>query len=288
MRRLSVAEKELIAKRSAAGVPSRRIARDIGRLNRTVHDHVDRLRRRPPPTRQRSERQLCLAEREEVSWGLAEGRSLRVIAAGSGRDPSTVCREVARNGGQRRYRAARADTRAEAEGRRPRVAKLAVAGPLRVVVEDRLGLRWSPQQICGWLRAQYAGQVEMQVGHETIYLSLFVQSRGALRKELTRQLRRGHATRRPRSYSTYNGQGRLRDVINISERPAEVEDRVQPGHWEGDMIMGTANKSAIVTLVERTSRKVVLVHLNRERTAAAVSNALISVFGALRRRCGGH
>jgi len=273
MRRLSVAEKELIAQRSAAGVPSRRIAREMGRPHRTVHDHVDRLRRRPPPARQRSLRQLCLAEREEISRGLAEGRSLRVIAAGIGRPASTVCREVARNGGRGRYRAARAETRALSKGRRPRVAKLAVAGPLRRVVEDRLGVRWSPQQISGWLRVAYPGQVEMQVSHETIYLALFVQSRGALRKELTRQLRRGHATRRPRSYSSYNGQGRLRDVVNISERPAEADDRAVPGHWEGDLLLGTSS-TCIATLVERQSRFMMLVKIPGRRTSREVTTAL--------------
>jgi IS30 family transposase len=198
---------------------------------------------------------------------------LRVIAAGIGRAPSTVCREVARNGGRRRYRAARAETRAEAEGHRPRVAKLAVAGPLRVVVEDRLGLRWSPQQISGWLRVEYAGQGQMQVSHETIYLSLFVQSRGALGKELTRQLRRGHATRRPRSYSTYNGQGRLRDIVPISERPAEAADRAVPGHWEGDLLLGTSS-TCIATLVERTSRLVMLVKIPGRRTSVEVTTAV--------------
>ena len=273
MRRLSVAEKEFIAQRAAAGVPSRRIAREMGRPHRTVHDHVDRLRRRPPPSGLRSARQLSLAEREEISRGLAEGLSLRVIAGGIGRAPSTVCREVSRNGGQRRYRAARAETRAVSKGRRPRVAKLAVAGPLREVVQDRLGLRWSPQQISGWLRVQYPGQGQMQVSHETIYLALFVQSRGALRKELTRQLRRGHATRRPRSYSSYNGQGRLRDVVNISERPAEAEDRAVPGHWEGDLLLGTSS-TCIATLVERTSRFVMLVKIPGRRTSVEVTTAV--------------
>ncbi|HEY5249517.1 MAG TPA: IS30 family transposase [Dermatophilaceae bacterium] len=214
-----------------------------------------------------------MAEREEISRGLAEGRSLRVIAAGIGRPASTVCREVARNGGRGRYRAARAETRALSKGRRPRVAKLAVAGPLRRVVEDRLGVRWSPQQISGWLRVAYPGQVEMQVSHETIYLALFVQSRGALRKELTRQLRRGHATRRPRSYSSYNGQGRLRDVVNISERPAEADDRAVPGHWEGDLLLGTSS-TCIATLVERQSRFMMLVKIPGRRTSREVTTAL--------------
>ena len=212
MRRLTSEQKLVIAERSAAGVPSRQIARDIGRAHRTVHDYVEVLRRRPPRTRCRSVRNLSLVEREEISRGLAEGRSLRAISLGLGRPPSTVCREIARNGGQRRYRAAGADERAWRLGRRPKPTRLASDPVLRGVVEDRLGLQWSPQQIAGWLRETYPTQVGMQVSHETIYMSLFVQGRGALRKELTKELRRGHATRRPRHYSSYNGQGRIRDA----------------------------------------------------------------------------
>jgi IS30 family transposase len=155
VRRLTAEQKLVIAERSAAGVPSRQIARDIGRAHRTVHDYVEALRRRPPRVRCRSVRHLSLVEREEISRGLAEGRSLRAIAAGLGRSPSTVCREIARNGGQRRYRAAGADERAWRTGRRPKVARLASDAVLRGLVEDRLGLQWSPQQIAGWLRATY-------------------------------------------------------------------------------------------------------------------------------------
>jgi len=231
-------QKRVIAERAAAGVPSRQIAREIGRAHRTVHDYVDALRRRPPEPRCRSGRHLSLGEREEISRGLVAGQSLRSIAAGLGRDPSTVCREVTRNGGRRRYRATRAEDRAWGCGRRPKQAKLAACAELRGVVEDRLCLQWSPQQISRWLRVDLASRPEMQVSHETIYLSLFVQGRGALRKELTHELRRGHATRRPRSYSTYNGQGRLRGVLHISQRPAEAADRAVPGHWEGDLLLG--------------------------------------------------
>jgi IS30 family transposase len=273
MQRLSDVEKAVIAERAAAGVPSRRIAREMGRPHRTVHGYVERLRKRPPRVRQRSGRQLSLVEREEISRGLAGGASLRSIAAGLGRCPSTVCREVARNGGLRRYRATRAEDRAWKAGRRPKTAKLAFHPELRATVQERLELRWSPQQIAGWLREEFPGRAEMHVSHETIYLSLFVQGRGTLRKELTAYLRRGHATRRPRGYTSYNGQGKLRDIVHISERPAEAQDRAVPGHWEGDLLLGTS-ASCIATLVERQSRFVMLVKIPGRRTSELVTAAL--------------
>ena len=223
--------------------------------------------------RERSARQLCLAEREEISRGLAEGRSVRVIAARIGRSPSTVCREVVRNGGRRRYRAAAAEDRAWVQGCRPKVAKLAGDPVLRAVVEEKLGLQWSPQQISGWLRVEFADRAEMQVSHETIYMSLFVQTRGALRRELAHELRRGRVNRYPRGYSRMNGQGRIRDVVHISERPAEANDRAVPGHWEGDLVYGSAN-SCIATLVERQSRFVMLVKIPGRHTSAEVVRAL--------------
>jgi len=273
IQRLSEVEKVVIAQRSAAGVSSRQIARDLGRPARTISEHVERLRRRPPRVRQRSLRQLSLVEREEISRGLAEGRSLREIAEVLGRSASTVCREVARNGGRRRYRATRAEGRAWSLGCRPKVAKLAVHGQLRAAVEESLRLRWSPQQISGWLREEFPGRAEMQVSHETIYLSLFVQGRGTLRKELHGYLRCGHATRRPRGYSSYNGQGKLRDIVHISQRPAEAEDRAVPGHWEGDLLLGTSS-SCIATLVERQSRFVMLVKIPGRRISELVTAAL--------------
>jgi IS30 family transposase len=271
--RLTVADRALIEERWRAGVPSKQIAREMGRAYRTVHDQVDRLRRRPPRPRARSGRQLCLAEREEISRGLATGNSVRSIAAGLGRAPSTVCREVARNGGRRRYRAERADQHAWAMGRRPKVAKLALCRELRVAVEDRLALQWSPQQIARWLPTQFPDQEQMRVSHETIYMSLFVQGRGALRKELAHQLRHGHVNRRPRGYSPMNGQGQLRDTVHISERPAEAADRAVPGHWEGDLLLGTS-RTCIATLVERHSRFVMLVKIPGRRTSQEVTAAL--------------
>ena len=273
MLRLSPEEKTEIRRLAATGMPSRQIGRVMGRADRTVGDYIDRMKQRPPRVRTRASVQLTLAEREEISRGLAEGHSIRSIASGMSRSPSTVCREVARNGGRRRYRAVRAEDRAWAVGRRPKVAKLAGDAVLRAVVEEKLALQWSPQQISGWLRTEFANEVGMRVSHETIYLSLFVQSRGALRRELAHELRRGHLSRRPRGFSPMNGQGKLRDTVHISERPAEAEDRAVPGHWEGDLLLGTSS-TCIATLVERQSRFVMLVKIPGRRTSHEVTTAL--------------
>ena len=271
--RLTSVEKDEIRRLAATGLPVREIARQMGRAPTTVVDFLERTQRLAVAIRVRSSRQLCLADREEISRGLAEGRSVRAIAAGIGRSPSTVCREVARNGGRYRYRAAPAEDRAWAQGRRPKVAKLAADPVLRAVVEEKLALQWSPQQISGWLRVEFADRAEMRVSHETIYMSLFVQARGALRRELAHELRRGRVNRYPRSYSRMNGQGRIRDVVHISQRPAEADDRAVPGHWEGDLVYGSAN-SCMATLVERQSRFVMLVKIPGRHTSAEVVRAL--------------
>ena len=187
--------------------------------------------------------------------------------------PSTVCREVARNGGRYRYRAAPAEDRAWAQGRRPKVAKLAADPVLRAVVEEKLALQWSPQQISGWLRVEFADRAEMRVSHETIYRALYIQGRGELRRELTACLRTGRAVRKPRARA---GQRRevIKDKVMISERPAEVADRAVPGHWEGDLIMGVGNRSAIGTLVERSTRFVMLLHLPCRHGAEEVRDAM--------------
>ena len=273
MVRMTSRERAEIGRLLESGMPVRRIALAVGRPHRTVRDYVEKLRARPSRPRVRSGRQLSLVEREEISRGLAEGLSLRVIAAGLGRSASTVCREVARNDGRGRYRATRAENRAWTAGRRPKVAKLAACPQLRTEVEDRLRLQWSPQQIAGWLAAQFPDRLEMRVSHETIYMSLFVQGRGALRRELAHELRRGHVTRRPRGYSPLNGQGKLRDIVHISERPAEADDRAVPGHWEGDLLLGTSS-TCIATLVERQSRFVMLVKIPGRRTSIEVTTAL--------------
>jgi IS30 family transposase len=273
VQRLTEQEKVRIAELSALGLPSRLIGKQIGRHHRTVWGYISRSRRKPLAPRFRSPLRLSLLEREEISRGAASGESLRAIARRIGRAPSTVTREIARNGGRRRYRACRADGAAWDYARRPKAAKLARCPQLRAVVEAKLTLRWSPQQIAGWLPRAFPDDAEMRVSHETIYLSLFVQSRGALRKELTRQLRSGHVSRRPRGHSSYNGQGRLRGILNISERPAEADDRAVPGHWEGDLLCGK-RMTAMATLVERHSRFVLLVALPDGHRADVVADAL--------------
>jgi IS30 family transposase len=271
--RLSELEKWWIAELSAQGLPSRLIGNEIGRHHRTVLGHIARLRRPKVRESVRSALRLSLTEREEISRGLAGGESRRSIARRLGRSPSTISREVNVNGGVRRYRACRAEKDAVRRARRPKTAKLASCERLRTVVAAKLELRWSPTQISGWLVSEFPDDPEMRVSHETIYLSLFVQSRGALRKELTRYLRSGHTTRRPKGHTVMNGQGQLRGVLNIRERPAEANDRAVPGHWEGDLLMGKGMR-AIATLVERKSRFVMLVALPNGHAADVVADAL--------------
>ena len=223
--------------------------------------------------KERSALRLSLADREELSRGLVAGDSLRVIAKRLGRAPSTISREVAWNG-RHRYRAWRADVEAISRGQRPKLAKLAVDSRLCRAVERGLHAQWSPQQIAARLISDYPNDLTMRVSHETIYRTLFIQARGALRKELTTCLRTGRAQRRPRLRSEHSGVGRLRNMILISDRPPEVEDRAVPGHWEGDLIIGKGGYSAIGTLVERSSRYVVLLHLPHGRSAEDVRAAL--------------
>jgi IS30 family transposase len=221
-----------------------------------------------------------MAEREEISRGVAAGESCRQIAARLGRAPATVSRELARNGGRHRYRAQPADAAAYRRAQRPKTAKLVTEPRLRVVVEAKLALRWSPEQIAGWLPLAYPQDPVMRVSHETIYLSLFVQSRGALRRELQRCLRTGRAMRYPRGKRLPQGRGQLRDVVLLSERPAEAEDRAVPGHWEGDLLLGK-RPSAVATLVERTSRYLTLVALPEGYKAEQVRPALAAAVARL-------
>ena len=223
--------------------------------------------------KERSALRLSLADREELSRGLVAGDSLRVIAKRLARAPSTISREVAWSG-RHRYRAWRADDEAISRGQRPKPAKLAVDSRLCRAVERGLRAQWSPQQIAARLISDYPNDLTMRVSHETIYRTLFIQARGALRKELTTCLRTGRAQRRPRLRSEHSGVGRLRTMILISDRPPEVEDRAVPGHWEGDLIIGKGGYSAIGTLVERSSRYVVLLHLPHGRSAEDVRAAL--------------
>ena len=273
-RRFSEEERQTIWDMREAGVPVKRIARHLGRQNVSLRKFIADAGGRRPTARQRSELRLSLEEREEISRGLAAGDSIRAIAEALGRSPSTICREVNANGGRRKYRALVADRAASRNALRPKRAKLAECRRLRGVVERKLEARWSPQQISAWLALEYPDRPEMQVSHETIYQSLFVQSRGALRKELHSCLRTGRAMRRAKAYTKGNvGQGQLRNMVMISERPADVKDRAVPGHWEGDLIFGK-KMTSIGTLVERHSRYVILLKLPNGHGAEAVRKAM--------------
>jgi transposase, IS30 family len=271
--RLSARERERIAELVAEGAPFWRLLQEVQRSRYAIYRAVKRLKR--PLAREpiRSPLRLSTAEREEISRGLAAGESLRVIAGRLARAPSTVSREVARNGGRASYRACRADRAAVRNMRRPKVAKLAQCPRLREAVEAKLELRWSPQQIASWLVLEFPDDAEMRVSHETIYLSLFVQSRGALRKELTRYLRMKRSVRRPGGKAPPNGQSHIPAMVNIRERPAEAEDRAVPGHWEGDLLYGQG-PGVVATLVERHSRFVMLVGLPDNHRADVVAAAL--------------
>ena len=257
MGRLSESELNELWDLWEAGESQRSIARVLGRSPATIRTRLlSSGWRRPVPPGEWCSLRLSLGEREEISRGIARGESLRSIAGRLGRSSSTVSREVAINGGCDQYRAVTAHRASRRRAKRPKVMKLSECPRLRVVVEDKLDLWWSPTQISGWLVVAYPDDEEMRVSHETIYQSLYVQGRGALRKELWQALRTGRARRRPqgRPGST---KGQIRDMVMISERPAEVEDRAVPGHWEGDLIMGK-RKTSIGTLVERHSRYVML------------------------------
>jgi IS30 family transposase len=226
-------------------------------------------------------RYLNAAEREEIALGLAAGKPLRQIAAGLGRPPSTVCREVARNRTSRgRYRAVAAQAAAEDRARRPKTAKLAADRVLRDQVQDWLGCNWSPRQISHGLAAKFPADPRMRVSHETICQSLYVQGRGALRRELTACLRTGRALRKPHRAQS-SGAGKLKNMVMISDRPAEAADRAVPGHWEGDLIIGKDGASAIGTLVERSTRYCLLLHLPGRRDAATVAAAMTVTMGQL-------
>lgn len=280
-RRIPEGTQERVWELWAKGRSVRAIAREVGTSTPYVRGCVGRTGGVRPPARRRSPRCLSKAEREEISRGLARGDTFRAIGRAIGRPHSTVSREVDRNGGPGSYRAQQADEAAWGRARRPKPSKLALSAELRAVVEEKLKLRWSPQQISAWLRRTYPDDEAMQVSHETIYLSLFVQSRGALRRELSAHLRRGQLIRRPRKQrSKHQGQGKIPGRVMISERPAEVEDRAVPGHWEGDLLLGK-RPTGIATLVERTTRYCQLVALPDGQSAEAVAAALLRSIGAL-------
>lgn len=233
-----------------------------------------------PAQRCRSERALRMEERELISRGIAAGDSIRTMARLLNRPASTVSREIARNGGSKRYRALQAEERALKQGLRPKACLLATHGRLRRQVANKLQLQWSPEQISGWLRLTYPLEAAMQISHETIYRSLFIQARGVLKKELMQHLRTNRVMRRGKQ-STTAGQsrGHIVDAVSIRERPAQIEDRAIPGHWEGDLIAGTRN-THIATLVERTSRLTMLVKVPGKDTTSVIT-ALKKAIGKL-------
>ena len=278
--RLTVAEKERLAELVAAKTPFSVICELIGRDRWTTRRNINYLKHRPAPEPKRSPLRLSLTEREEISRGLAAGESMRSIARRLGRAPSTVSREIAANHGLGRYRAVVADRAALRRMRRPKPAKLALNHRLRDVVEAKLELRWSPEQISGWLSVTCSRRSgDAGVARDDLSVALRAVP-GALRKELTRYLRRGQVNRRPRGHSTYNGQGKLNGMVNISERPAEVDDRAVPGHWEGDLIFGKGMK-AVATLVERQSRFLMMIGLQDGHTADVVADALAAKIAEL-------
>jgi IS30 family transposase len=227
-----------------------------------------------PAQRCRSRLALTLAEREEISRSAAAGQSIRSVARRLGRAPSTISREIMRNGGQECYRASLAEQAAWDRGRRPKTCRLAENRALAHSVAGKLRLLWSPEQIAGWLKRTYPDDESYQVSHETIYRSLFIQARGALKKELLQHLRRTRAMRRSRHYTQKTSDhGRIIDAVSISEHPATVKDRAVPGHWEGDLLCGSGN-SQIATLVERHTRYVMLVKVV-SKDSETLTNALI-------------
>ena len=268
------ADKALMWDRWQQGDSLHKIARLFDRPHSSVRGILERTGGIRPPARRRSSRSLTLSEREEISRGLAAGRSLRAIALRLGRSPSTISRELRRNGGLASYRAHVAEQAAWDRARRPKRCKLALNRPLAMTVAGLLRQRWSPWQIAGRLKRLYPHDEDRRVSHETIYKTLFIQARGALKKELVAHLRRSRTMRRSRHHTQKTSDhGQITDAVSIRERPAEVEDRAVPGHWEGDLICGS-NNSQIATLVERHSRYCMLVRTNSKDTKTVV-NALI-------------
>ena len=285
-RPLSAAQVDEVWARWRSGQAVRVLSRQMRVSPSTVRALLLRAGGIGPVPRRRASLRLSLTEREEISRGLAAGLSLRAIARSLGRAASTISREVDR-GGRRRYRAAWAEQVAWDLATRPKPTKLSQLPALAQLVAAKLALDWSPQQIAGWLKAEYPEDAEMHVSHETIYRSLFVQSRGELRKELTRHLRTGRATRRPAGQRQPDGRGGRPNILHISQRPAEAEDRAVPGHWEGDLVFGRG-MSPLATLVERSTRFLMLVALpagnhRADVVADALAAKITTLPAALRR-----
>ena len=284
-RPMTEAEVVELWRRRAGGESPTRIARHMGRVPDSLRHYVFAAGGIRPRPRKKSRIALSLQEREEISRGLAAADSLRSIAVRIGRSPSTVSREVARNRGRQNYRAGNAEQAALSRGRRPKPAKLRICSTLRAEVVTRLELDWSPEQISRALKEEYPLQPEMQVSHETIYLSLYVQGRGLLRQELAKHLRRGQLIRQPKKRPGSHI-AQIKDMILISERPAEAADRAVPGHWEGDLLLGTPT-TAIGTLVERSTRFVMLFKLpsgiNPESARLGLTQKILTLPENLRR-----
>ena len=270
----TAAQRTEMWRRYKAGESILGIGQALDRSQTTVHRELQYTGGIAPPERRRSSRVLNLVEREEVSRGIAAGCTIRAIARGLSRAVSTVSQEVSRHGGRELYRAAEADLAAWDFARRPKPCRLAKNRELQQIVAGKLKQDWAPQQIAGWLKDEYPGNPELWVSHETIYRSLFVQARGALKKELIGHLRSKRRIRRSR-HATYFGEGRgqIIDAVSIRQRPAEVEDRAIPGHWEGDLVEGSRG-TYIATLVERQSRFVIIVKV-ADKTSNVVVAALI-------------
>jgi IS30 family transposase len=269
--KLSAIQRTELWGRWKAGQSLHEIGRALGKSHVVIQFLLARRGGIAPAVRRRSGRTLTLAEREDISRGIASGCSIRLIAKGLQRAVSTVSREVVRHGGRPLYRAHEADQQAWASALRPKLCLLALHTKLREMVASKLVLDWSPEQISGWLKIQYPEDESLRVSHETMYRSLFIQARGVLKKELIQHLRTKRRIRRSR-HSRDRGYhcGQIVDAISIRERPADVEDRAIPGHWEGDLLGGT-NNSHIATLVERHSRFVALIKVPSKDSAAVVA-----------------
>ncbi len=269
-RGLSAPQKQELWERWKRGQSMNEIARAFGKERGSIHSVLSYTGGFEPPTRHRSRLALSLSEREEISRGLAKGQSMRMIASSIQRAPSTVSREIGRHHGRAEYRAAEADRRAWNSGLRPKRCRLAIHRRLQKIVSEKLSLNWSPEQISGWLKWQYPDDTEMHISHEAIYRSLFIQARGVLKKELIGHLRTRRVMRRCKNSNTRGvGRGQIVDAVSIRERPAEVEDRAVPGHWEGDLLSGV-NNTHIATLVERQSRFTMLVKVKGKATQGVV------------------
>jgi IS30 family transposase len=269
--KLSAAQRADLWNRWKVGQSLNEIGRALGKDHVVIQFLLARHGGIAPPVRRRSPVALTLAEREDISRGIASGCSMRVIAQRLRRACSTVSREVARHGGRAQYRANEADQQAWESALRPKPCLLASHSQLQEIVAGKLILDWSPGQISGWPKSQHPNDESLRVSQETIYRSLFIQARGALKQELVRHLRSQRRIRRSRHCSVHgHSQGRIVDAVSIRERPAEVEDRAIPGHWEGDLLRGARN-SHVATLVERHSRFCMLVKVPGKDTATVVA-----------------